>query len=317
MIYDSIGTKFDFSLFESETGEIGRKIVEENIGNVFEKSDGAIVFKGSHTRVFVNSLGLPTYEAKDLGNAKVKYDYWPYDLSVIVTGNEIREYFKVVLEAMSKALPDLARKTKHLPHGMLRLPTGKMSSRTGDVITGESLINDVEKLALEKIKSSDRQFKTGEEKQIAEMVSIGAIKYSILKQSPGKDIIFDFNKSLFFEGDSGPYLQYSYARALSVIEKAKKEKIKLSFKQSLIDDIELEHLLYIFPEVVKRATIGYAPNYVTTYLIEIARSFNNFYGQYKVVGSSEASYRLIFVIAFAQTIKNGLNILGIKIPEKM
>ncbi|MEK7227545.1 MAG: arginine--tRNA ligase, partial [Patescibacteria group bacterium] len=174
-IYKKLGTKFDYYFFESETGEIGKKIVEDNVGKVFEKSKGAIVFKGSHTRVFINSQGLPTYEAKDLGNAKNKYDHYPYDLSLIVTGNEIKEYFRVVLEAMSQVLPELAKKTKHLPHGMLRLPTGKMSSRAGEIITAEELIEEVKG----RVKGN-------------EAVAIGAIKYMILRQAIGNDIVFDF-----------------------------------------------------------------------------------------------------------------------------
>src|SRR3989338_7008043 len=191
-IYKRLGTKFDYYFFESETGEVGKKIVLDNIGKVFEKSDGAIVFKGSHTRVFINSQGLPTYEAKDLGNAKLKYDNYPYDLSIVVTGNEIKE-----------VLQELAVKTKHLPHGLLRLPTGKMSSRTGDVITAEALIEGVK----EKVKGD-------------EMVAIGAIKYMILRQAIGNDIVFDIDKSVSVEGDSGVYLQYAYARTNSLLAKS-------------------------------------------------------------------------------------------------
>src|SRR5690606_17532830 len=198
-IYKRLNASFDYYFFESETAPIGKKIVEENMGTVFEMSDGAVVFKAEtrdpslHTRVFVNSKGVPTYEAKDLGNAKNKYDHYPYDLSVIVTGNEIKDYFRVVLAAMKEVLPDLAKKTKHLSHGMLRLSTGKMSSRTGNIITAEELIEQVK----EKVK--------GEEE-----VAIGAIKYMILRQAIGSDIIFDIEKSVSTEGDSGVYLQYAY-----------------------------------------------------------------------------------------------------------
>ena len=297
-IYKKLGTKFDYYFFESETGEIGKKIVEENIGKVFEKSEGAIVFKGSHTRVFINSLGLPTYEAKDLGNAKNKFDKYPYNLSVVVTGNEIKDYFKVVLEAMSQVLPDLAKKTKHLPHGMLRLPTGKMSSRTGDVITAEALIEEVK----EKVKGD-------------EQVAIGAIKYMILRQAIGHDIIFDIEKSVSTEGDSGVYLQYAHARANSLIEKAGR-KGGVEGKSGEVR--EVERLLYRFPEIVERAGAEYTPNYITTYLTELSSSFNNFYAHEQVlVDSPESNYRLAIVEAFKIVMKNGLTILGIPAPEKM
>lgn len=298
MIYHSIDAKFDFSFFESETAPIGKKIVEDNIGKVFEESEGAIVFKGSHTRVFINSQGLPTYEAKDLGNAKIKYEKYPYELSVIVTGNEIKDYFKVVLEAMTKVLPDLATKTKHLPHGMLRIPSGKMSSRTGDVITAELLIEMVR----EKVKDD-------------EAVAIGAIKYMILRQAIGNDIIFDIEKSVSTEGDSGVYLQYAYARTNSLLEKA---KIKIDPSAPRENIHEVEKLLYRFPEVVERAAQEYAPHHIVTYLTQLAGSFNNFYANEQVISDSpESAYRLAIVKAFNIVMKNGLTILGIEAPERM
>lgn len=305
-IYERLGSKFDYYFFESETGEIGKKIVEDNIGKVFEKSDGAVVFKGSHTRVFINSQGLPTYEAKDLGNAKNKYDKYPYDLSVIVTGNEIKDYFKVVLEAMEKVLPDLAKKTKHLPHGILRLPTGKMSSRTGDIITAEALIEEVKK----KVRGD-------------EAVAIGAMKYMILRQAIGNDIIFDIEKSVSIEGDSGVYLQYAYARTNSVLERAGDLVPNLSYLEvelpSKSKEVRLiERLLYRFPEVVERAGAEYAPHYITTYLTELTSAFNNFYAHEQIISNdNEAPYRLSITKAFNIVMKNGLTILGIPAPERV
>lgn len=321
-IYKRLGTKFDFYFFESETGEFGRKIVEENLKNgVFEKSDGAIVFKGEkyglHTRVFINSEDLPTYEAKELGLAKIKYDKYIYDFSVVVTANEQTDYFKVLLKAMEIIFPDLAKKTKHISHGMLRLPSGKMSSRMGDVITAESLIADVEKLVQEKIK--DRDYEESLKREITEKVSVGAIKYSILKQAVGGDIIYDFEKSISFEGDSGPYLQYAYARAKSVLEKAKEEKIKSSVRKYPTENIELEKMLYRFPEIAARAREEYSPHHIASYLIEIAGAFNSFYAKYKIVDAQEESspYKIALTAAFAVTMKNGLKLLGIEVPEKM
>jgi arginyl-tRNA synthetase len=302
-IYKRLGTKFDYYFFESDTAPVGEKLVRENVGKVFEESDGAIVFKGEqfdpslHTRVFINSQGIPTYEAKDLGNAKNKYDAYPYDLSVVVTGNEIKEYFKVMLAAMSQVLPELAKKTKHLPHGMLRLPTGKMSSRTGNVVLAEDLIEEVK----EKVKGD-------------EQVAVAAIKYMILRQAIGNDIVFDFEKSVSTEGDSGVYLQYAHARAGSILGKGEKGDARGEMGKTR----EIERLLYRFPEVVERAGAEYAPHYITTYLTEIASAFNNFYAHEQVLdGSPESPYRLAIVEAFKTVMKNGLTILGIPAPEKM
>src|SRR3989344_1716417 len=302
-IYERLGTKFDYSFFESETAEIGKKIVEENMGKVFEESEGAIVFHAEkynpslHTRVFINSQGLPTYEAKDLGNAKNKFDHYPYDFSVVVTANEIKDYFQVVLEALKQILPELAAKNKHLTHGILKLPSGKMSSRTGTIIPAEELIEEVKT----RVKGD-------------EQVAIGAIKYMILRQAIGNDIIFNLEKSVSTEGDSGVYLQYAHARANSIIEKGGNGSVKGEMGEAR----EVERLLYRFPEMVERAGREYAPNYITTYLTELAASFNNFYAHEQVIGDSpESPYRLAIVQAFKTVMKNGLDILGIPAPERM
>ena len=144
-MYNLLGTKFDYDYPESMMAELGQKMVIENLQKgIFTKSQGAIIFEGEeyglHNRVFINSLGLPTYEAKDLGNAPTKYKDFPYDKSYIITANEINEYFKVVLTALGKINSDLAKKTIHIGHGIVRLPDGKMSSRTGKVMTGQYLM---------------------------------------------------------------------------------------------------------------------------------------------------------------------------------
>ncbi len=323
-IYVKLGTKFDYYFFESETAEIGQKLVEEGLAkNIFEKSDGAVVFRGEnfdphlHTRVFLNAEGLPTYEAKELGLAKLKVSKYPAEALVSVTGNEIDEYFRVVLRAMQEVMPDIAKKIKHLSHGMLRLSSGKMSSRTGDVITAESLIDDVKVKVLEKIK--DRDFSDEEKKEIAEKVAVGAIKYSILKQGIGKDIIFDFEKSLSFEGDSGPYLQYAYTRALSVLKKAgETPETQPQVPRGLaLGGEALEALLYRLPEVTEKAYRELAPQNVATYLIDVAGAFNSFYAQNQIIGSENEAHFLALTQATTIILKNGLNLLAIPVLERM
>ncbi|MCX6720810.1 MAG: arginine--tRNA ligase [Candidatus Staskawiczbacteria bacterium] len=329
-IYKQLGTKFDELIFESQTGPIGKKIVEKGLEDgIFEKGDNdAVIFKGEkyarlpdgqglHTRVFINSEGLPTYEAKDLGLAEVKYNKYKYDQSVVITGNEVNDYFKVMLCAMGQVAPKLAEKTKHIGHGMLRLPEGKMSSRTGKVITGESLIRKVEELVKEKIK--DRELSETEKKEIIENVAIGAIKYSILKQSIGHDIIFDFDRSISFEGDSGPYLQYAYTRAQSVLRKAKAEKIKPSFKNIPNEITELEKIICRFQEIVLKAGQAYEPHFISLYLTELAAIFNTYYAENKIVDKTDkySPYKLALTKAFTIVMKNGMWLLGIKTLEKM
>ncbi|MEX2028980.1 MAG: arginine--tRNA ligase [Candidatus Paceibacterota bacterium] len=308
-VYKKLGTNFDYFFFESEVANIGKEIVEKNIGKVFEKGEGgAIVFKAEnfdktlHTRVFINSEGLSTYEAKELGLAQVKYEKYKYDKSVIITGNEINEYFKVLLCAMKQIFPELAEKTTHLSHGMLRLPSGKMSSRTGDVVTAESLIEMV------KVKVKNE-----------EIVAIGAIKYMILRSSIGGDIIFDIETSVSTEGDSGVYLQYSHARASSILTKAKKENISPDLETIPEETFEVEKLLYRFPEVVLRSASEYQPHHITTYLTELARAYNSFYANEIIVKKEDPTspYKVAVTFAFTLVMKQGLHLLGIEAPEKM
>ncbi|MEA1929866.1 MAG: arginine--tRNA ligase [Patescibacteria group bacterium] len=332
-IYGKLGTKFDHYFFESEAGPYGKGVVEEWLEKgVFEKSDGAVVYKGDeeeglHTRVFINSQDLPTYEAKELGLAKIKYDKYPYEHSLVITGNEINDYFRVLLAVMGEVFPNLAAKTTHLGHGMLRLPSGKMSSRTGDVITAESLLTEVRSKIAPKI--VDRGLTEEEKGIIAEQVAVGAIKYSILHQAVGGDIIFDLENSVSFEGDSGPYIQYTYARARSVLSKAKgldpnldieypSNAGPLGYSMSKSSECHVERLLYRFHEIVAQAATDYAPHQLCTYLHQLASAFNTYYGETKIIDEdSDSSYRLALTAATAQVLKSGLHLLGIAAPEKM
>ncbi|MBN2093816.1 MAG: arginine--tRNA ligase [Candidatus Zambryskibacteria bacterium] len=344
-IYEQLGSKFDFHFYESEAGQVGKKIVEKNMSpeesanvddgvkKIFEKSNGAVIFRGenfkpkTHTRVFVNTDGIPTYEAKEIGLAKLKKEKYIYDKSITITANEQDSFFDVVEVAIGEVFPELKGKLLHLSHGMLRLPGGKMSSRTGEVIMAESLINQIKMKVEEKLK--DRELSPEEKKQISEIVAIGAIKYSILKQAIGGDIIFDFDKSISFEGDSGPYLQYTAVRANSVLEKSKFQNPNfktifkfLNSKTKRPEDFEiteLERYIYRFPEVVKRAGEEYAPHYIVTYLTELAGAFNSFYGKERIVNEKDLSspYKIALTRATHNILKFGLNLLAIKVPDKM
>ncbi len=319
-MYKRLGTKFDHYFFESKSGEFGKEIVLSR-PEIFVASEGAIIYKGDeakglHTRVFVNKEGLPTYEAKELGLAKIKYDAYPYDTSIVITGNEVNDYFKVLLDAMSKVFPELAAKTEHYSHGMLRLPTGKMSSRTGDVIVAAELIDDTKERVKQKI--ADSVFADEEKAVLTEQVAIGAIKYSILRQASGKDIIFDFEQSLSFEGDSGPYLQYTYARTCSLLTKAGEKKIDVATIAGESEVNPLHKYLLRFPHVVLRAQEERAPHYIATYLIELAREFNSFYGNTMILdGAPDEGYKLALVTLTRNVLKQGLWLLGISAPSKM
>ena len=334
-LYRILGTKFDFYFLESIMAPIGENIVRANIGKaggpehsrrIFEKSDGAIVFKAEkydpklHTRVFITSAGLATYETKELGLTEEKFKTDPdMNLSIVVTANEQMDYMRVVEKAISLIdNPNYKNRVmKHITHGMMRFTEGKMSSRKGNIITGESLLNDVRDEILEKM--TDRDFGNAEREKIATDVAVSAIKYSILKQSTGGDIIFDFESSISSEGDSGPYLQYSYARANSVLEKAQKEDILPDPHVFPSEIFEVEKLLYRFPEIVLRSVSEYEPHYIANYLIEVARAFNSFYGNTIIVDKKDktSGYKVALTYAFTFVMKTGLHLLGIEVPKKM
>lgn len=317
-IYKKLGTEFKHYFFESDTHAIGKQIVEDNMGSVFEKSDesDAIIYKGEkdglHTRVFINSQGLPTYEAKELGLAFEKEKIGTFDTSVVVTASEQTDYFNVLLAVLAKLSPEISKKMKHVTHGMMQFSDGKMSSRKGNIITGDSLLEQIEEKVKEKI--ADREYSEDQKKEIIESVSIAALKYSILKQTPGKNIIFDFEKSISFEGDSGPYIQYAYTRAQSILSKVGEINQNA---ENLKDTYQIEKLLIRFESVITRAINELAPQLVASYLIELAGEFNSWYANERIIGDENESYKLLITQKTADTLKAGLDVLGIKVTGKM
>ncbi len=308
-LYEKLGSKFDYFFFESETAAPGLRLVADGLKKgVFEESEGALIYrgeaKGLHTLVFVTSRGTPTYEAKDLGLAFLKEERASADESVIVTAAEQIGHFRVVFAALAELAPLIAAKTRHVPHGFLRLATGKMSSREGNVITAADFITDVIKKAAEK----------NPDPQIAEQVAIGAVKFMVLRQAPGQDIIFDPEKSLSLEGDSGPYLQYALVRAAKILGYASEGA---GGAAEPVEPYPIERLIVHFPEIVARAAREMAPNLLVNYLLELVAAWNPFYASEQVLGSPEEQYKERVARAFANTMANGLSFLGIPAPEKM
>lgn len=326
LLYKTLGTTFNGYLYESAMAPIGLQIVRSHVGKVFQESEGAVIFKGEdyglHTRVFINSHGLPTYETKEMGLNVTKFKQYPDAVeSIIVTANEQNDYFRVVLKALTLIDENVGVRSKHIGHGMLRFASGKMSSRTGKVITAEALLSDIKALVTEKI--AERELTTEEKEDISNAVAIGAIKYSILRQAVGSDVIFDSSASISFEGDSGPYLQYAAVRAGAVLEKGKTQEAgsrKKGEGQIVPDSVTLlEKLVSRFPDIVERARAEYAPQTVANYLIALAGAFNSYYASNQIIVENDplTSYRLDLVQAFLTTMTNGLWLLGIKVPKKM
>lgn len=318
-IYKRVGTKYDKYYFESEVAEEGKNLVLAHLrGGIFERHEGAVVFRGSHTRVFVTTedlsagrQGYATYEAKDLGLAKIKYEDVKYEESIIITATEQEEYFRVVLEAMAKVLPELAEKTRHESFGFVKLKEGKMSSRKGDVIAGEWLLDEAKKRLRENFNEMDEK--------TLERVAVGAVKYSMLKFGRKSDITFSFDESIDLSGNSGPYIQYTFARTQSVLRKAQNTSKKQKAKSKKLEKEEelVLRLLIQFSGIAKSSAEDFSPNILCNYLFDLSQAFNNFYQKHKIIGSKEEDFRLRLTSAVGQIIKTGLHLLGIEAPDKM
>jgi arginyl-tRNA synthetase len=311
-----LGSRFDSFIFESEAGEVGEKIVRQNVPKVFTESDGAIIYEGEkdglHTRVFINKEGYPTYEAKDIGLLSLKFGTFHPDLSIFITDHQQSSHFDVVLSASLNIDPDWKNKSKHIPHGRMTFKGAKMSSRLGNVPLATDILSAVSEEALSHMEKEDSF--------LAEKIAIAAIKFTILKSEAGKNINFDPETSLSFEGDSGPYVQYTFARCNSLLEKAKTAGIEKSeTADESWEPSELEKTLYKFPEIVENSVANFAPHHVAIYLLELSRAFNSWYGRTKVIDTENknAGLYLALVEKTSYALKNGLYILGIDAPERM
>ncbi len=310
-IYKLTGAQVDKAYFESQSGPKGLEVVKTHLTDrIFEESDGAIIYRGEkvglHTRVFVNAQGLPTYEAKDIGLTMLKWQDFKFDRSVIITANEIDQYFKVVLAAMHEVDAKMAERTVHLSHGLLKLTTGKMSSRTGQVLRALDVIDMVRKAAKSAAKDST---------EAIEESTLGAIKYAFLKQRISGDTVFDIEESVATEGNSGPYLQYAHARARSILAKARVEDQSVDTFEP--GERSLLRKLGEYAETVDKAVNELMPHHIATYLYELAQNFNSFYEHNRVIGDPRQAVRLQLVQAYADTLKNGLTLLNIPAPDHM
>lgn len=308
--YRRIGTKFEKYYPESETAPIGLKTVREQLKKgIFKESKGAVVFEGEpyglHTRVFITSEGLPTYEAKDVGLLMTKWRDYHFDRSVVITGNDITEYMKVVLKSVELFATDLAERSLHIPHGNVKLAGGmKMSSRRGNFLRA----GDVLDLAAEANKAAN-----GHDD---EKVVLGAVKYAFLKQRIGADLIYLPEESVSLEGNSGPYLQYAHARARSILAKAEKRGV-VEITQLQPGERLLAKKIGEYTDVLARAVDELMPHHICVYMYELAQVFNRFYENYRVVGDVREAERTQLVGSYADVLADGLSLMGIAAPNRL
>lgn len=318
-IYDRLGVSFDTSHGESKFAPMVDEIIADlEAADMLEESEGAkLVFFGDPETdpddhempplMIEKSDGTSVYGARDLATDKWRKEEYGEDLTIInEVGSEQSLYFQQLYETEERLGYFSKNKRNHLAHGLFRFEDRKMSTREGNVIWLEEILDEAVERAAEF------------NEEVAEVVGIGAVKYNDLKRDPKKDIVFDWDEVLNLEGNSGPYLQYTYARAHSVLEEADVTANTLEVDAFSDEQPEVARLLYRFPEVVEHSARDYAPRYIANYLYKVGQAFNTFYGNTKIIGhDKQEDYRLALTAATVQVLKNGLKLLGIKAPKEM
>ncbi|OIO30429.1 arginine--tRNA ligase [Candidatus Nomurabacteria bacterium CG1_02_43_90] len=335
-ILSEIGSEIDAFVYEGWAGDEGKKIVQENTGEgkVFKESEGAIVYtpseerKDINTAVFVNSQGYPTYEAKDLGLLKIKFErlatvgiknFFP-DMSFSITDVEQVPHFKVVFDAANKLGDewiDYVKKSTHVPHGRMLFKGQKMSSRLGGIPLALDVIGVVEEEVRERAGEKIAHLSAEEKKKLEREIALSALRIAVLRSKPGMSINFDPEMSLSFEGDSGPYLLYTHARCASLLEKGKEKGYEPVFKN--IPATNLERELAYFEVLLTDAIENIAPQKLVTYLFEVTQLFNGFYANTQIItDDKEKTEHHLAITRRAKTVlKEGLWVLGISSPERM
>jgi arginyl-tRNA synthetase len=322
-IYKRVGTHFDKLYFESECYKRGTVVTNDALKKgILEKSQGAVVFNGKKygldTRVFINSLGFPTYEGKELALAEKEFsDFGEIDKCIHVVTPEQTSFFKITFK-VEELLDEKKYKNKqyHLIYEWVKLKDGKMSSREGNIIEGNWLIDQIK----EKIQ---KQFKTDEE--TLEKIAVASAKYSFLKNSTQTVIAFDIDESISLEGNSGPYLLYTYVRCQSVLKKVQSLKLKVQNESSKFkvkispEEKEILRQIVHFPETVNQAAVSFSPNTIATFIFELAQKYNLFYQKNPILKADveTKNFRLFLTTAVANILKKGLYLLGIETVEKM
>lgn len=317
--YKLFGSRFDLWPLESVFYKRANPIIEEGLekGILFKNNKGDIVAKlepALPNKVVLRADGTSIYITNDLALTKYRFEKYKIDKMIWCVASEQNLYFQQLFKIFELLGYEWSKNCYHLSYGLVNLPSGRMKTREGTVIDADNLIEDVKELAEEEIKKR-YVLKEQELKNRALWIALGAIKYYLLNVDPPKDILFDSEEAVKFEGDTGPYLQYTYARANSILKKSKKKPAVGELHTE--SEFEIVKKIAKFSHVLEKAAKELKPNYIANYLFELATLFNKFYHETRVIGSKEEQQRLALVAAVAQVLKNGLTILGIKAIEKM
>jgi len=320
--YKKFGIKTDIEYFESQIYTKGKEIILDGLKKgIFKKNDeGAVVIDLSKEnlgeKVLLRSDGTSIYITQDIYLAKLKFDEFKLDESIYVVANEQNYHFDVLFSILDKLKIADKNKLHHLAYGMVNLPEGRMKSREGTVVDADDLIDELQNLVKENLNERYKLTKQELEKRSLK-IALSALKYFLLKVDIKKNMIFNPKESISFDGDTGPYLLYSYARAKSILRKVKVDKTDLFFEELEEKEIELVKRISEFPSIVEKSYEQKNPAIIANYSYQLAQTFNEFYHVCPVMDSDNEIFRLFLVEAFSITLKNSLALLGIETLEEM
>lgn len=331
--YKKLGVSFDKIYYESETYNIGRKKVLEGLEKeiFYRKEDGSVwvdlTRDGLDHKVLLRADGTTVYITQDIGTAIERVNDYRFDEMIYVVGNEQEYHFKVLALVLDKLGLSWAKNLTHLSYGMVELPTGKMKSREGTVVDADDLIDEMIETArgMSKELGKLEGYSEKEKEDIFRIIGLGALKYFILKVDPKKNMTFDPRESIDFNGNTGPFIQYTYARIRSIFRKAEELKMdmpdKISEKTELSEkEMELLKLIYDYPKIVLESGEAYNPSLIANYTYELVKLYNQFYHDYPILKEKDLSnrnFRLIISKKIEEIIFSSMTLLGIEVPERM
>jgi arginyl-tRNA synthetase len=323
--YKKLGIDFDVYFYESDSRELGKKIVEDALkkGIAFESPEGAIVADlekyGLPNIVILRSDGTGLYITSDLGLTKQKFENYKIDKSIWVVSSEQNLYFKQLFKILELLGFKWVKNCYHFSFELVRLEEGKMSSREGKAVMLDEVVKKLTEIALQEVEKRNSNLSEKEKVKLAEKIGIGALKYAIVKIDPNNTIVFDWNRMLSLQGDTGPYLQYACVRCKGILEKAGKWKPKYKIKELKEEEKNLIKLILKFSKVVKDAAEDFRPNYICNYAFDLATAFDKFYEVCPVLKAEKGvkEFRLTLVDSTRKILEKCLDLIGIQVVEKM
>ena len=332
--YKMMGVSFDKIYYESDTYLEGKEKVMEGLekGFFYRRDDGSVwadlTAEGLDEKLLLRSDGTSVYMTQDIGTAKLRFQDFPIDKMIYVVGNEQNYHFQVLSILLDKLGFKRGKDLVHFSYGMVELPNGKMKSREGTVVDADDLMETMIADAYEASKERVKQTSMPEEeaREVARKVGLGALKYFILKVDARKNMLFNPEESIDFNGNTGPFIQYTYARIASILRKAKEQNIEIPMELSTVNcqlstkETELIQKLNQFPAAVRQAGTDYSPSGICNYCYELTKAFNQFYHDFTILGEQDEDlkqFRLSLAKAVAKVISLGMGLLGIEMPERM